>query len=219
MATIGYKQKGTNGPLYNPERDYAYITPSLMIRAIENLDTAAVSPQMQVWYEKNNISQDEIVAISGALAAAQKDFVNGADPVKSFEEALSRHNFFSFRLPVRQVLFAAIGEVFCAAWFLAVREVSILGAASPAQNDMARFASTVCEFAARHGARQYNADFLAEHLRMSNDVLMTRLKMAHQEIMQLRASLQDANNTIKQQAAPLPLWRRIIAVFVPTSRC
>lgn len=219
MATIGYKQKGTNGPLYNPERDYAYITPSLMVRAIENLDISAVSPQMQVWYEKNNITQSEIVAISGALAAAQKDFVNGSDPVKSFEEALSRHNFPSFRLPVRQVLFAAIGEVFCAAWFLAVREVSILGAASPAQNDMARFASTVCEFAKRHGAPQYNAEFLAEHLRMDNDVLKTRLQMVNQEVMRLRQELTTANKTIQQYTAPLSMWQRIRAVFAPTSRC
>ena len=38
MSNIGYRPKGDSGPLYNPERDYAYITPTLMRQAIEKLD-------------------------------------------------------------------------------------------------------------------------------------------------------------------------------------
>lgn len=196
MGSIGYRQKGGEGPLYSPERDYAYITPTLMVRAIENLDPAARTEEMARWYEEHNISQDEIVKIAEALAVAQRDFVNAADPVKTFEQALHRRDFYSFRYPLRLLLFASIGEVFCAAWFKAVREVSVIGEESPAQNNMARFAATVAEFAARNGTPVYNANFMAEHWKMLNDVLQTRLNLLYKE-------LQDTQTKLAECAASL----------------
>lgn len=173
MADIGYRRKGDSGPLYNPERDYAYITPTLMRQAIEKLD-ANDDVDRSRWRAEQNISDAEVVEIAEALAAAQRDFVNAADPVTSFEAALQRHNFFNFRYCVRQYLWAAIGEVFCAAWFTAVREVSVVGQESPAQTDMARFAATVREFANKNKSAIYDANFMAEHLRMENEILRGR---------------------------------------------
>jgi len=182
MGGINYRQKNSDGPLYNPERDYAYITPTLMLQAVENLDEKARDAETADWYAKNEITQDELVAITAALAAAQRDFVNAADPVRSFDAALQRHRFFDFRYPVREVLFSAVGRVCCAAWFTAVREVSQVGEESPAQAGMARFSSTACEFARRNGAPMYDADHLAEHLRMKNDVLQARLNAVYSEL-------------------------------------
>jgi hypothetical protein len=173
MADIGYRRKGDSGPLYNPERDYAYITPTLMRQAIEKLD-ANDDVDRTHWRSEQNITEQEIVAIATALAAAQRDFVNSADPVTSFDAALNRHNVFNFRYCVRQYLWAAIGEVFCAAWFSAVREVSVVGQESPAQTDMARFVASVREFANKHKSPLYDANFMAEHLRMDNDTLRGR---------------------------------------------
>lgn len=209
MGSIGYRQKGDNGPLYNPERDYAYVTPTLMVRAIENLDPAARTDEAAKWYEEHNISQDEIVKIAEALAAAQRDFVNGADPVKTFEQALNRRDFFAFRYPVRLALFAAIGEVFCAAWFKGVREISIIGEESPAAASMARFAATVNEFAARSGAPSYEVNFMAEHLKMMNDVLQTRLNVVYKELQDTRTKLVECSSALdaKNQVKPTA-WRR-----------
>lgn len=173
MGDIGYKRKGDSGPLYHPERDYAYITPTLMRQAIEKLDADDDSERLS-WRKTNNITDAEIVAIAEALANAQRDFVNAADPVSSFAAALSRHNFSNFRYCVRQYLWAAIGEIFCAAWFLAVREVSVVGEDSPAQLDMAKFSAAVREFANKHKSTIYDANFMAEHLRMYNDTLIGR---------------------------------------------
>jgi len=215
MSCIGYRQKGDNGPLYNPERDYAYITPTLMTRAIENMDIGTLSAEALDWYAKNNITDDDVNKIAEALAAAQRDFVNAADPVSSFEQALARRNFVEFSYPLRQVLFAAIGEVCCAAWFLAVREVSVVGEESPAQANMARFSSAVKEFAVRHGAPKYDADFVAEHLRMRNDVLQTRLNLLYKE-------LETARDQLAAAQVPAPavqvksLWHRIREVFMPS---
>ncbi|NDD53135.1 hypothetical protein EBZ39_04510 [bacterium] len=175
MASIGYKKKGDNGPLYNPERDYAYITPTLMRIAIENLDAAIQTGNT------DNISSDEIVRVATCLADAQRDFVNAVDPVESFEKALRRHGFYDFRSCVQRLLFASIGEIFCAAWFSAVREVSLVGEESPAGEDMARFTAVVREFASKNKQSWYNADHMAEHLRMLNDVLQARVnELGHQ---------------------------------------
>lgn len=215
MSSIGYRQKGDNGPMYNPERDYAYITPTLMTRAVENMDVGALSAETLDWYAKNNITNDDVNKITEALALAQRDFVNAADPVSSFEQALARRNFGEFSYPLRQVLFAAIGEVCCAAWFLAVREVSVVGEESPAQSNMARFVSTVKEFGARHGAPTYAADFAADHLRMRNDVLQARLNVLYKELEIAREKLAAATVSVAPVVQMKPLWQRIREVFMP----
>jgi len=211
MSSIGYRQKGDSGPLYNPERDYAYITPTLMVRAIENLDPAARTDDALKWYEENNISQDEIVKIAEALAAAQRDFVNGADPVRTFDQALNRRDFFAFRYPVRLALFASIGEVFCAAWFKGVREVSVIGEESPAAAGMARFAATVVEFASRNGTPTYNANFMAEQLKMVNDVLQTRLNVVYKELQTAQEKLSECKQARAESEKKRPsLWQRVV---------
>jgi hypothetical protein len=215
MSSIGYRQKGDSGPMYNPERDYAYITPTLMARAVENMDIGALSAEALDWYAKNNITDDDVNKITEALALAQRDFVNAADPVSSFEQALARRNFVEFSYPLRQVLFAAVGEVCCAAWFLAVREVSVVGEESPAQSNMARFVSTVKEFAARHGAPTYDADFAADHLRMRNDVLQARLNVLYKELEIAREKLAAATVSVAPVVQMKPLWQRIRDVVMP----
>lgn len=205
MADIGYRMKGDSGPLYNPERDYAYITPTLMRQAIEKLD-ANDDANREKWRHEHDITEAEVVAVATALAAAQRDFVNAADPVSSFEIALNRHNFFSFRYVVQQYLWAAIGEAFCAAWFVAVREVSVVGQESPAQTDMARFTAAVREFANKNKSSTYDANFMAEHLRMLNDTLLGREKdllTAYKKKTDEALHLSRENAALKEELAQL----------------
>jgi hypothetical protein len=188
MADIGYRRKGDTGPLYHPERDYAYITPTLMRAAIERLE-ANEPEEWYAWRQEQKITQEEILRIAEALAEAQRDFVNAADPVSSFDAALQRHGFLDCRFVVRQYLFAALGEICCAAWFHAVREVSVMGEESPAQTDMARFSAAVREFVNKHRSSVYDVSFLAENLRMRNDVLRAReqalTKQCHAQALEL----------------------------------
>lgn len=197
MADIGYRRKGENGPMYNPERDYAYITPTLMRVAIERLETSNTIDTK--WREENGITSEEIGVAVTALAHAQRDFINAADPVYSFEQALSRHHFFDCRYIVRQYIFATLGEVFCAAWFAAVREVSLVGEESPAQTDMARFCASVREFVNRTKGTTYDANFLAEHLRMQQDVLNSRIKQLLGELAKCREELRQATAVKKEK--------------------
>lgn len=198
MADIGYRRKGDNGPMYNPERDYAYITPTLMRIAIEYLEVNEPKEKVD-WRNAQQISSEEINTAVVALANAQRDFVNAADPVKSFEQALTRHDFYNCRYPVRQFVFAVIGEVFCAAWFSAVREVSLVGEESPAQADMARFCAAVREFVNREKGTTHDASFMVEHMRMYQDVLQAQIQKLLAELKTRNAELLKCNEELRQQ--------------------
>lgn len=209
MSSIGYRKKGDNGPLYNPDRDYAYITPTLMRMAIENLDSQQTD--IAEWRAEHYITNVEIVKISEALADAQRDFINAVDPVKSFSQALRRHGFYDFRPCVQQLLFASIGEIFCAAWFQAVREVSVVGEESPVAEDMARFAATVREFAVYQKQPWYDAHHMAEHLRMLNDVLQARINELGQQIAVLQTEALEHRRAarVAVEEKPATLWARV----------
>lgn len=189
-----------------------------MAAAIESLE-ANDTPERKYWRDSNNITDAELIKVAEGLALAQRDFVNAVDPVNSFAQALNRHGFYDIRYAVRNYLFATIGEVFCAAWFKAVREVSIVGEPSPAHTDMARFAAAVREFANQHKSALYDANHMAEHLRMLNDVLAAREKTLlaaldhkEQELLATKKELAAAL-TAKQPGQKVGFLSRILRYF------
>jgi hypothetical protein len=202
MADIGYRRKGDGTPLYNPERDYAYITPTLMRLAVEKLE-ANDPPERAQWRLEHNVRQGEIVKLTEALAKAQNDFVNAADPVKSFEAALERHGFFDFRYELRQYLFATMGEVFCAAWFKAIREVSIVNEESPAAVDMARFTAEVRKFAVGADLPVSDVNYVAEYRAAQTRVLQSRLNDVTEEAVKYKTAYYDVLDQLnKLKTAP-----------------
>lgn len=216
MGAIGYRQKGDTGPMYNPERDYAYITPTLMRIAIENLEANEPTDKVQ-WREQQNITTEEINGALTALACAQRDFVNAADPVKNFDQALTRYDFYNYRYAVRQYVFATVGEIFCAAWFKAVREVSVVGEESPAHADMSRFSAAVREFTNRHRGVTYDAHFMAEHLRMYQDVLRAREQQLVAELKERTLALskcaEELHKYTQAQEKPTSIFARLFGAF------
>lgn len=198
MGDIGYRRKGETGPMYNPERDYAYITPTLLRVAIEHLEVNEPKEKVD-WRAKEKISNEEVSAVVTALANAQRDFVNAADPVKNFEQALTRHDFYNSRYAARQFVFATIGEIFCAAWFTAVREVSLVGEESPAQPDMARFCAAVREFVNRDKGVTHDANFMVEHMRMYQDVLQSQIQKLMSELKAHNVALLKCGEELRQQ--------------------
>ena len=208
--SIGYKHRGSDGPLYHPERDFAYITPTFMRQAIENMSSPP-DLDVEAWLHENNITDAEIVSAAEALADAQRDFVNSADPVKSLQQALHRRDYFSLRLPVRLLLEAMVGQVMLGAWFKAVREVTAVGAESPAQNDICRFKSAVCEFAARQGALQLDGNVAAEVVKMQNDVMRAKIQAAYDELRGMKQALHAAESKaarLEIELGSLPKWAR-----------
>lgn len=191
--TLNFRRQGETGPMYNPERDYAYITPAIFCAAITNLERQELP---------EGCTKDDLVGITTALANAQRNFVNAAAPVASLEEALTKHGFYDFPAALQHALFAAIGYVICGAWFKAVREVSIVGEESPASNDMARFSATVREFAGRVDAKHIDPDYTVERITMLNDVLQARINQLGSHILLLQQELRvaDAAMSVKRQS-------------------
>lgn len=196
MSAVGFRPKGESAPMYHPERDFAYITPTLMRIAIESLDNKN-DKLREKWRVDNNVNQALVAKAVESLARAQADFVNATDPPRTFQAALERHGFFNFQFDVQQYVFAAIGEVICAAWFSAVREVSIVGQTSPATVDMARFTAAVREFCAQNNAAIYDANYVAEYRAMENRDIKTRLAMAEKHIEELRAENKALHEKIR----------------------
>lgn len=210
MSSVGYRKKGEAGPMYHPDRDYAYITPELMCGAIDRFVTAMDNfPEEQAWCTEHGITPEQLSAAAVAFAQAQKDFVNAANPVASFDAALMRHGFKAFRLPVRQFLFATFGFIFCAAWFKAVRDVSIVGEESPAQEGIASFAAAAREFANQCGVSNLpNID--PEVLWMQRDVLIRQVSDLQEEVGRLQEHIVALTQTQKRPTT----WRqRLIALF------
>jgi hypothetical protein len=203
--SIGYRPKGSDGPIYNPDRDYAYITPTLMRSAIERLDAQDLPDEIKQWKQNNNITEAEIVAAAEALARAQRDFVNAADPVESFEHALSRRDFHDLRLPVRQLLFSIIGEVFCAAWFVAIRDVSKIGLGSAAETEMADFTASVHKFATNVLPGKNCTDLAT--LQMRNDLLQTRCNMLLEAYNKLK---KESTVVVPLPAPPVSFWIKLV---------
>lgn len=195
---IGYRPRGESGALYHPDRDYAYITPSLMRIAIERLESDQLSDEAKAWKQEHNITNAELGNLADALARAQRDFINGADPVATFEHALTRRDWFDLRYPVRQFLFAVIGEVFCAAWFTAVREVTRQHEESPSAPQMAEFIGAVRKFVGREPAEELPCTKTAD-LQLRNDVLQSRLNAVYAENLALHEHLRKL-----QENAPQP---------------
>lgn len=216
--TIGFRPKDSSGPAYHPERDFAYITPTLMRQAIENM-SAPPNREFEAWKKASNVSEAEIVLAAEALADAQNDFVNAADPVSSLQQALHRRKYFDLPLPVRLFLQAMIGEVMIGAWFKAVREVSQVGQESPAQAEMCRFSSAVREFAAAQGAPTINAISTAETLLVRNQIVRGQYEELRGEYVALREQYhkaQDRAAKAEDALAAIPKW--VMRLFSTTER-
>ena len=220
MSSIGYRKQGETAPHYNPERDYAYITGSLLVTAIERMELD-MRPDLKKWREDHNILPAEISELASALAMAQRDFIKSTDPVNSFDAALQRRDFFSHRMEAREYFFAMIGYVFCGAWFSAVREVSLVGEASPAQTDMTRFSSAVRKFVTAITESNYDPKELdklqAEPLKMANDVLgarVVKLTESLQETLKKVAQLEDELIAARKSSSGRPSWfSRLLKFF------
>ncbi len=208
--TIGYRPKGEAGPAYHPERDYAYITPTLMKAAIERLESPALSEEVLAWKQENQITEADIVAVVDALAFAQRDFINASDPVSSMEQALTRRGFYDVRYPVRQFLFATIGEVFCAAWFTAVREVTHVNEASPAAPAIAEFMAAVRGFVGLRSSGILRDSAVAD-LQLRNDLLQSRLNTVYSRLREVESLLaQTKAAEVKEAPVKDSSWFRFL---------
>lgn len=123
---MGFRPQGGDGPMYSPQRDLAYITPTIMQGAMARLDEQNWTANQREYFESVGLTAQALGQAVEALAESQRFFVEASDTL-DYLEAL-RHGGFTLCAPVAQdVVLAAVGQALVAAWFHGVREVTRLG--------------------------------------------------------------------------------------------
>lgn len=112
-------------PHYSPDRDLAYVGPSLVGMAMMSIDDELETPRFREWCKYYDVTLDEIKAGAEILGKAMYQMDKYAIDV------LEEHGFFELKLPVQAFFFKKLGEVTFAAIHYAVREVSPAGSNAP----------------------------------------------------------------------------------------
>jgi hypothetical protein len=112
-------------PHYSPDRDLAYVGPSLMGMAMMSIDDELETPRFKEWCKYYDVTLDEIKAGAEILGKAMYQMDKYAIDV------LKEQGFFELKLPVQAFFFKKLGEVTFAAIHYAVREVSPAGSKAP----------------------------------------------------------------------------------------
>lgn len=145
---INVRPPGSSGPMYNPERDIAYIAPTLLRAAITSLDPDRILPSLRAYMDEHGVTDQDLSATIAAVAGAQSLFVGTLD-VKTPLDALEASGFTAQSPAAQGVVLAAFGRVLLGAWFKAVREVTHVEDAPECQEDISRYYFAALGAAAR----------------------------------------------------------------------
>jgi hypothetical protein len=207
MPTTGMRPKGSDGPLYHPERDLAYITPTLMANAMGTLVLDSMRPELKDFAQSSCISQESLNKAVESFAKAQQLYVSTEKRVESAKEALELTGFYHLPLNLRMLLTSAIGEAVAGAWFVSVRDVTRVDQDSPAITQMAEMLAAANAVARLHvdpvAADEYAVKVAELELKVSNrdgwlreanqkSAEASRLKLAAQhEVLVLQDAVQQ----------------------------
>lgn len=208
--------------MYAPERDLAYVAPTLLRAAIDSLDPQRITPSLRSYMIRHEITDEQLADAIQKIAEAQALFVGTLD-VTTPHEALEAVGFLDVHNDVQGVVLAAFGRVLLAAWFKSVRETTHIQDAPTSQEDISRY-----YFAAMHTAAnlrgeafdvsqyapQVEAAVLAEqlrHLRNYHSELLQKLKTERKRHQSLS---QDYNACLMELASlkARPLYRLMTAI-------
>lgn len=105
-------------PHYAPDRDFAYVGPSLWGEAMIAIDEQLESPQFKEWCAHYNVTLADIE--QGAKLIAESAYQMDKPCMQVLEES----GFFNLKPPVQAFFFTKLGQVTFAAIHCGVRDVS-----------------------------------------------------------------------------------------------
>jgi hypothetical protein len=184
--------------MYNPERDIAHISRTLMYAAISHLEQNRWSPELAELFAQHDISPLVIGELVHSFADAQNRYV-GVGAVATPGEALMETGFFAKPFVARQALMAAIGEVLVGAYFRAVRDVTHIGELPP--REIADFVA-----AGRSVARQLSGASAIPPEMLEAD--LTHLRSVVLQLQADKQSLQAELQACRRNAAQEAAMRR-----------
>jgi hypothetical protein len=131
---------------YSPDRDLAYCTPHLVMRAMRGLDPDNQEDWILDYLAEHKIDNDTLVKGAEVLAK----YLNSTmlDPqYKQPFEALTAAGYFALPQPVQTIICAKIGQVMISAFFSCIRDVTRTPENPPM--DTAAIAQVAAELQAR----------------------------------------------------------------------
>lgn len=117
------RPKDSNGPMYAPHRDLAYIYAPAMTEALRALDEANWTPEMSALLASLGVTELMIGQATESLMKAHQVLVN-VDGVMSSHDALQLAGWYEHPASVRNVIYARLGEVILGGFFVSLRDTS-----------------------------------------------------------------------------------------------
>ena len=133
---IQYRRKesraGSRDPMYNPERDIAYLGPPMLSQACSALDAQWWEPWFQQYCKDNDITETKLAEGSPMLARACNKIIQSENPVTALEE----EGFADLHPAIQLAYYAKIGQCFLANVWAGVKDVSAADDDPPASIQM-----------------------------------------------------------------------------------
>lgn len=127
-AGLQVRPRGSDGPLYNPQRDLAYIYAPAMREALRALDKVNWTPELQGLIAQLGLTEEDISVAVGKLTEAHRYFV-GDDSVKEPVDALVKVGWYDVKVGARYLIYGRLGEVLLGGFFVALRDTTAPGQA------------------------------------------------------------------------------------------
>ena len=137
MSRTQVRPRG-GGDAYSPQRDLAYCYPPAMKEALRALDKERWTDEVRALFRTLHVTENEVSRAVKALTDAHTAFI--MDPqVKCAVDALRNAGWYNQRAEVRYLIYGRLGEVMLGGFFLAIRDVRMLGEEPPHSREIADF--------------------------------------------------------------------------------
>ena len=120
------RPRGSDGPMYNPQRDLAYLYAPAMREALQALDKVNWTPEISRLFEQLGIDEADVSQAVGKLTEAHRYFV-GDDTIKEPVDALNRVGWYDVPVAARYLIYGRLGEVMLGGFFIALRDTTAPG--------------------------------------------------------------------------------------------
>jgi len=138
----------SGGLPYCPQRDLAYCYIPAMREALLALDQENWTDEIRELVERLDVSEEDISKAVASLTKAHLSFVTDFT-VETAHEALTQAGWYTHKAAVRYFIYGRLGEVILGGFFLAIRDVAIVGETPPNTREIGDFIAEGLRIAGR----------------------------------------------------------------------
>lgn len=120
----------SGGDAYSPQRDLAYCYAPAMKEAMRSLDAANWTVEIRALIQALGVTEQAISIAVEALTNAHVAFITDSS-VRHADDALRSAGWYNQPVEVRYLIYGRLGEVMLGGFFLAIRDVRVLGEEPP----------------------------------------------------------------------------------------